>query len=315
MGHLLKVPISKVIESYILNAEVEQRSKKTIEGYRGNLGRFLWFAQKNGYPESVGDLQPDHIRKFLVYVSQSASRWDSKANTAQHSVTPATVQMYYKTLKAMFNWAKTEGFLEKNPMDNIKSPKLPKVVIPIYADSDIAKLLALCENSLLGIRNRALILMALDTGLRLSELLSIKLDDVSITGGLAKVHGKGAKERVVHFGKITKQALIRYLMTRPTQGTNLWLTEEGKPLAPAGFRVAFKRMAKKAGLSGRTTVHQLRHTFGTLFLDSGDPLTLQYLLGHSTLAMTQRYTESKRASQAIAAHEKSSPVEKMLGKD
>lgn len=312
LERLLFVTMDKAIESYILNCQVEERSKRTIESNRNNLYRFLWWLREGGYPVIIADISPDHIRRFLLYLKEP-NRWNSNAISSRHQASATTVDKYYRTLKTFFNWARREKFVNENPLDNIKPPKLPINVIPIYSQEDIKALLAACPQTFLGIRNRAIILLALDTGLRLSELLGILSEDISIPGGLVKVRGKGSKERIVHFGKHVQQALLKYLIVRhQTDYPSLWLTEEGKPLTSRGFQIAFRRLAQSAGLKGKHTIHMLRHTSATLYLDSGDPLSLQYLLGHSSLSMVKRYTESKRAEQAIEQHRKNSPVEKLL---
>jgi site-specific recombinase XerD len=308
LERLILVGMRQAVESFLLNCQVEELSLKTVSFYRGILDIFLGYCEETGLPPVLSQISPDEIRRFLVYVKER------KGQRPGVKVSAWTTRAYYAALSAFFNWAQGEGFVQDSPMANIKPPKTPKMIIPIYSQEDVKLLLGACPQSVLGIRNRAMIIMDLDTGLRLSELVGILLEDVSIPGGLVKVRGKGAKERIVHFGKLTKQALLKYLVVRPKQECpQLWLTEEGKPLTARGFQIAFRRLTQKVGLKGRCTVHMLRHTAATVYLKTGDPLTLQYLLGHSSLAMVQHYTESGRAEQAVRQHEKSSPVERFLG--
>ncbi|MFC1944457.1 tyrosine-type recombinase/integrase [Chloroflexota bacterium] len=133
------VTLERVVESFILNCQVERLSDRTIGSYQGNLGRFLWFTCEYGYPAAISDISPDHIRKFLAYVSENKQRWGSEANPARRQAGPATLEKYYKTLKAFFNWAKREGFVTTNPLDNIRPPKLPQRIIPTYNPEQIQR--------------------------------------------------------------------------------------------------------------------------------------------------------------------------------
>jgi len=114
----------------------------------------------------------------------------------------------------------------------------------------------------LASRNRAIILVLLDTGARLSELVSIKLSDIDNETGYIKVLGKGNKERVVRVGKTTQKALWRYLVYRPQSGRQeLWLSEEGKPLCSAGIQSLIKQLKQRVGINGNGSIHRFRHIY------------------------------------------------------
>jgi site-specific recombinase XerD len=164
---------------------------------------------------------------------------------------------------------------------------------------------------LLGSRNKAVILMFLDTGLRLSELTNIKIDDIDSERGWIKVRGKGAKERVVRIGATTQKALWRYLVYREkNRSQNLWITEEGRPMKSAGIKVMVLRLKERAGVTAKGSCHRFRHTFALHFLRRDrNPFNLQYLLGHSDLRMVRHYVSTLGMEDALKAHECASPAD------
>jgi len=163
----------------------------------------------------------------------------------------------------------------------------------------------------LGSRNKAIVLMLLDTGVRVSEIGNINLEDIDTERGWVKVRGKGAKERVVRIGAAAQRALWRYLVHRPnTEKGQLWLTEEGTPLRPSGIQMVIKRLKQRAGVTSRGNCHRFRHTFALNFLRADrNPFNLQYLLGHSDLRMVRHYTATLGMEDALKAHEKASPAD------
>lgn len=155
--------------------------------------------------------------------------------------------------------------------------------------------------------------MFLDTGLRLEELANIQLQDVNFDHGTIKVMGKGAKERLVGIGRATQKALLKYLLMRTDNHDCLWVTEERMPLKRRGVQTAIGRLAERAGITdAKRGPHTFRHTSATMALRNGaSPFYVQSLLGHATLAMTRRYTETVNSEDAVKAHRKFSPVDNM----
>jgi integrase/recombinase XerC/integrase/recombinase XerD len=169
------------------------------------------------------------------------------------------------------------------------------------------------SGSFLDLRNKAIILAFLDTGLRLSELANIQLSDMDFTRGTIKVMGKGAKGRFVAIGTRTQKAILGYLLKRSDDYPCLWVTEERKPLNWRGIQTMLKRLGQRAGITGvRCTAHTFRHTFATqALLNGAGEFEVQSLLGHSTLIMTRRYVASLNSENAVISHRKFSPVDRM----
>ncbi len=153
--------------------------------------------------------------------------------------------------------------------------------------------------------------MLLDTGLRINELAGIKLDDIESERGWIKVKGKGAKERVVRIGAMAQKALWRYIVYRHKNNpTELWLTEEGRPMKSGGLQIMIKRLKERAGVTSAGNCHRFRHTFALAFLrQDRNPFNLQYLLGHSDLRMVKHYVSTLGMEDALKAHESASPAD------
>ncbi|MFC1962712.1 tyrosine-type recombinase/integrase, partial [Chloroflexota bacterium] len=157
-----------------------------------------------------------------------------------------------------------------------------------------------------------MILVLVDCGLRLGELLNLKLNDVSMEQQLLKVDGKTG-ERVVRFGSTTAKALLEYLKNRKSldgKNKSLWLTKEGATLRDSSVETLFIKLSKKTGIAVHP--HLLRHTFATLWLkNGGDSLMLQRLLGHTTLMMTNRYCQAVGCYDALESHKLYSPIDRL----
>ncbi len=164
----------------------------------------------------------------------------------------------------------------------------------------------------LGSRNRAVVLVLLDTRVRLSELAEMRLSQINFERGWVKVRGKGDKERLVRMGKPTQRALWIYLTWRRVDRDEVWLSEEQTPISAHGIQCLIERLKQRAGVKGNGSVHRFRHTFALNFLrGGGNPRELQYLLGHTSIDMSMRYVAALGAEDALRAHEKASPVDRM----
>lgn len=289
---------------YLLSCKVEEKSPLTIQTYGRRITSFIRFVECLGLANDASDISSYHIRLFL--------------SSLQHQGCKAsTINSYYRTLQTFFNWLVAEGAISKTPMTNIKPPKVPKTKPQPFSEQDIENLLSLCSGkTFLAVRNQAIILLFLDTGLRLAELANIQLRDVDFDRGLIKVMGKGSKERVVRMGKTTQKALLHYLLKRNDNYPSLWVTEERTPLHRDGVQVAIKRLCHRARITdAKPGPHTFRHTAAINYLrNGGSEFTLQIMLGHATLQMTRKYVSSLGAEDMIKMHEIASPVDRMFNK-
>lgn len=306
---------------FILTCQTEGKSTRTVEYYRENLRRFLWYAEQRGWPDDARLITEWEIRDFLAYVSNATNRWGLTGNgseTSRAKASYSTVYHYFVVLSTFFNWAVREGFLHESPLSTVKvaRPK-PKLIQP-YTREEIQAMLRVCDwdyqhnARFLGSRNRAIVLVLLDTGVRLSELVQMRLSQINTDRGWIKVRGKGGKERVVRMGKLTQKAVWTYLTWRNSDADELWLSEERAPISAHGVQCLIERLKERAGVRGDGSVHRFRHTFALNFLrGGGNPRELQYLLGHTSIDMSMRYLAALSAEDALRAHEKASPVDVM----
>ena len=182
-------------------------------------------------------------------------------------------------------------------MDKVKIPRPPNKVMATFSEAQLAQLLgAIDAGTTAGYRDLVLILMLLDTGLRISELTSLRLENLFLQDGLIKVTGKGNRERVVPIGRQVAKHLLRYIARyRPHPAmpriSQVLLTADGRPLNKDRAEKIMRRYGQKAGLMGlRVSPHTLRHTAAVSFLrNGGDVFSLQRMLGHSSLEMTRHY--------------------------
>jgi len=295
LDHLLaQNPLAITAKNYLIACKVEGKSPRTIETYSMVLSRYLQFTNGTG----TSTIQ---IREFLLSLREA-------------KLSPSTVHIYYRSLKTFFKWLVAEGFTTKSPMDNIRPPRLPNMIIRPFSRQDIDNLLLLCSStSFLDLRNRAMVLVFIDTGLRLFELADIQLSNVNFDTETIKVMGKGSKERVVRIGRTAQKALLKYLLSRNDSHPCLWVTEERRPMTRGGIKILIKRLCQRAGITdARPGAHTFRHSFAINFLrNGGSEFALQVMLGHSTLHMTRKYVSTFGAEDSFKAHQKASPVDNM----
>ena len=307
--------LKSLINGFVLTKQTEGKSSRTVDFYSDNLKRFLWYAVKQEWSDDIRTITEWSIREFLGYVGSQEKRWGTEGNGSETSKGKAsftTVHHYFVVLANFFGWTVREGFLDLDPTSKIKMAKPKEKVIKPYSQEELLRMLSVCEMDyeghakFLGSRNKAITLVLVDSGVRLSELQGMTLEDVNTTNGNIKVLGKGNKERIVRIGKVTQKAVWRYLIYRPEKDSNkLWLNEEGKPLTGVGIQSLVQRLKVRANVGGTGSVHRFRHTFALNFLRADkNVFNLQYLLGHSQLEMVRRYTSTLGMEDALKALER-----------
>ncbi|HEY55129.1 MAG TPA: tyrosine-type recombinase/integrase [Dehalococcoidia bacterium] len=287
------------LQAFLLSCRVDGLSPASLRDYRQKIGAFVIFCAGHNI-DKPKRLTVSGIRTFLAKTRETNS--------------PVSVADYYRCVKRFLNWMVEERMLKRNPMAAIRPPKTPRKVIAPFTTDHVKRLLLLCDDlKFLGARNKAIILMFLDTGLRLSELAGIQLKDVDFDREVIKVMGKGARERVVRIGRAAQKALLRYLLMREDDYPCLWVTEERRPLAHWGIELMIRKLGRRAGIEGvRCSPHTFRHTFATrALLNGAGEFEVQSLLGHEGLDMTRRYAASLRSEAAVEGHKRFSPVDNM----
>ncbi len=288
-----KLELENLIQGFILAYQAEGKSPNTIEWYRNFITRFLRFLKSNSYPTKIRYINKDHIRAFIRYL-QTEARTPYK----ERPLSQATVQGYVRTLKAFYSWVSREEYIASNPMAKIPVPRAINKLIDTFSTEQITRLIVVCRQANgIGYRNLVIILIILDCGLRVSELVNIKLEDLNLSEGQIRLRvTKGNRERMVPIGSLAQKMLWKYVnqyRAQPLTGkvTGLFLNDNGLPLRKSGVQQMLRRYGSKAGISVvRCSPHSLRHTFAKNYLmNGGDIFSLQKILGHSSLASVRRY--------------------------
>jgi len=269
------IPLEQLIRHYEVYNRSEGKSPRTISWYTDNLTKFTRFLQNGGSPVHLADVGIGEAREFILYLQQKR-KWDDSdtIRTRDENLSPYTIQGYVRSMRAFYSWLHREGYTEENELANLKVPKAPKKLVEVLTEEESQKVLSCLDTKTeVGVRNRALAMTLLDTGLRCSELVDVTIGNAGLENGYLKVMGKGGKERIVPVGSSIQKILQRYVYHfRPEPSylmvENVFLTIEGKPLTINGVKLLFRRLAKKSGVK-RLHVHFCRHTFATNYLING----------------------------------------------
>lgn len=297
---------SMLIESFLVHLEAEGRTPKTLQWYRDSLAKFSAWITVDGKALAPESWNASTIRSYVLSLKHA-----KKANGEPLAAT--TVSTYARALHAFCRWLHEEGFTERHLLERVKLPLPPKLVKLAFSPEESQALLKATKGSRNALRDEAIVLFLLDTGVRANELCSLREADIVWSQRLAKVFGKGAKERYVPFSAATMKAMQRYAL-RGRKGTGPWFfqTEEGEEFTTCGLRHLCERLAKKAGFP--VNAHKFRHTFAISYLRAGASVfALQKTLGHESLTMTLRYS-SLMTEDLMNDHAKHSPVAALLGK-
>ncbi len=202
--------------------------------------------------------------------------------------------------------------IETNPMVTIKKPRVQRKIIKGLESEICHKLLGLFNGKSLGdYRNKAILYMFLDTGLRLSELANLQLSDINVERGTIKVVGKGNKERLVRIGLKTQKALWSYLARRNNNMDYVWIGKDNNQTAADSIAQMVRKLGKRLDIT--LSPYKLRHSFAISFLGNGaNPFELQLALGHTTLEMTRRYTQALGFDDVFKWHVIASPVDRLI---
>jgi site-specific recombinase XerD len=180
--------LKSLVKGFVLTKQTEGKSPRTVEFYSENLKRFLWYASRQEWPDDIRMLDEWHIREFLGYVASEKCRWGLEGNGAESSQKTAshtTVHHYFVVLANFFGWVSREGFIKESPTAKIKVAKPKDKVIKPYTFEEISRMLAVCDKDyehnakFLGSRNKAIVLVLVDAGVRLSELIGMTLEDIN----------------------------------------------------------------------------------------------------------------------------------------
>ena len=293
------------LEAFLLGREAARCTPKTLQHYRYTCGSFINWLKCQGVTDPLA-ISAHHIRTYLVSLQRRGLR-----DTTQHA--------HARGVKAWLNWLVDEEYLDTSPMRKVRMPKLEERVLPPFAPEEVGKLLSVCDRrTAIGTRDYAIILTLLDTGLRASEFLLLYMGEINMRSGLVTILGKGRKQRTVRVGSRARSAVLLMLghRSRVADGEALWIAynaggQERGALSLDGLRSVLKRLGAKAGVKP-CSAHRFRRTFALWCLRDGMDLhSLRMLMGHSSLAVLQRYL-ALAGEDLERAHIAHSPVDRLL---
>ena len=278
---------------------VANRSPKTIQLYGNTLGQFEAFLRTMGMPLAPASITREHVAHYVESLQ--------KAGRAE-----GTVAARFRALRRYFRWLEDIGEIKDSPMRKMQQPKISEKMAPCLGLDELKALLKACSGSRwVDRRDRALIRLAVDSGLRRSELADLQMEDIDLTQGVVRVRrGKGARERLSAFGKKTASDLSSYVRARrglrDADSPYFFLGGRGGRLTASGVYQAVRGRGQEAGL--KTYTHILRHTFAHMAKAGGasdeDVMTLG---GWRDSAMMRAYGASQAAARAKEAHRSFSP--------
>jgi integrase/recombinase XerD len=314
--------ITDAIEGYLLDSTADGYSELTLRVYESALNVMVDFL---GEKKELDDIQPSEIKSFMGYL-----RKDYRPKRASGNLDPlstASLHRYWKAVRSFFNWAEKRLEISRPDID-LKMPAYSNAAITPYSKDELRRLLQACEAIEVDpsdrqaykyrrptrFRDKAILLLLLDTGVRIGECSRLRVSDVNLENGEVQVrphHVRKTRPRTTLLGTAARHAVWRYLIDRENVRSDdpLFVSVENKPLTTTAYRSLFRRMGRRANVQN-VHPHRFRHTFAIQFLrNGGDIFTLQRLLGHATLAMVNKYLNLAK-SDIVAAHKRASPVDR-----
>ena len=273
--------LKESIEDFLRYLLIDKNySNNTIESYKEDLLKFSeFFKSKN-----ITDIDIDDLKRYVKYLN------DQELNELSISRNISCIKSFYKYLNI-------EKIIDNNPSDSLFLPKVSKKLPNTLSEEEVDLLLDIKLTDMYSYRNKAMLEVLYATGLRVSELVNLKMENIDFESDIIRTYGKGNKERVIPIGEYAKTYLEKYLneyryqMLKHGNNEYVFLNNHGKNMTRQGFFKIIKQIASDAGINKEISPHVLRHSFASHLLKHGADLrTIQELLGHSNVSTTQIYT-------------------------
>ena len=255
-------------------------SKNTIESYRIDLTRFIeYFNDCN-----INSIKIDDLKDYIKHLSEI-------------NLNKLSISRNISCIKSFYKYLNIEKIIDNNPSDLLYMPKLSKKLPNTLTEDEVDKLLDIELKDVFGYRNKAMLEVLYATGLRVSELVNLKMENIDFEGDIIRTFGKGNKERVIPIGEYARYYLdlylnnYRYELLKHGNNEYVFLNNHGNNMTRVGFFKIIKNIANEKGINKEISPHVLRHSFASHLLKHGADLrTIQELLGHSNVSTTQIYT-------------------------
>ena len=271
--------IDKQIYDYINYIKIErQLSFNTVDNYKRDLVYFFKYINKE-----YNKIKKEDIIKYIEYLSNDND--------------PKTINRKIVSIKNYYKFMEKKGFIKINPTENIAGLKTDKSIPRVLSEEDIIKLLDINLQNEYDYRNKAMLELMYSSGLRVSELLNLEINNIDLDNDLVRCFGKGSKERIIPLSDYAKKALYDYIyvyrntLTKNKSTNILFLNSRGSKLSRQGFFKILKLLEKEKGINKELSPHTIRHSFATHLINHGADLrSVQTMLGHENIKTTQIYT-------------------------
>lgn len=268
--------LEELLQEYLLELQIKNCSPTTIRSYRGNLTRFIDFLE----PElELEQIKTRHIKEYVIHL-QAKGLKASYVNTI------------LKHIRGLLNYAVEEEYTSINVASKVRWLKEITPVIETFSQKEIKAMLSYYKGKdFLSIRNKLVVYMLLDTGIRAGELTNIRVCDIN--GSDLLIHGKGGKERQLTLSPVLEKELLKYMRVRSSNSEYLFISFRGHKLTVETVEGIFKAMSHLVRTNIRCSPHTCRHTYSQLLLKAGvDSYIISRLLGHNSITVTRRYLNS-----------------------
>lgn len=281
--------LSRVLEMFVNEKRSEGVSDATVLHYHRDLGYFIQFTQD----KDIEKLNQNDIVEYRLHLLNKVKNDNHNFKSPGGELSKTTINSYLRTLRTFFNYMVEYDLIKKF---RIKLLKEPKKVIDVLEDFEIEEILKMPEKGWVQQRNKLMIFMMLDSGLRKQEILNLKVEYVDIINDLIRIKdSKGAKDRNVPLGRLTKRLFMKYIRSRPISCDHVFITIQRLPMTEDSMKMVLQRIKEKHNFK-RFNAHFFRHTFATKFLINQYELTgmadieqLREILGHESTKVTRMY--------------------------
>ena len=288
--------LTDAAKEFEFNCQCRKLSDKTIRNYGKLIGYLLDYLKEQHKVLCLEDVRPMYIKAYLMMLQERGAK-------------PQYINDQLKAFKVLFRYLYEEGYTDSILTERIKNVKQPKTIIKTFTEQEVKKMTEYYSgHTFMEVRNRLMLMTFFDTGIRVSELIDLKLSQVKDEYIL--IHGKGDKERVVPKSPLLNKWMFKYLSTRENFFAyrripeNVFLSRNGRPMTTEAIHRVIKIAGKAVGVSRdiRVSPHTCRHTFAQMQLKNGlDLYSLSRLMGHSNISITQRYLEGLRDFEVLNA--------------
>ena len=288
--------LTDAAKEFEFNCQCRKLSDKTIRNYGKLIGYLLDYLKEQHKVLCLEDVRPMYIKAYLMMLQERGAK-------------PQYINDQLKAFKVLFRYLYEEGYTDSILTERIKNVKQPKTIIKTFTEQEVKKMTEYYSgHTFMEVRNRLMLMTFFDTGIRVSELIDLKLSQVKDEYIL--IHGKGDKERVVPKSPLLNKWMFKHLSTRENffayrrVPENVFLSRNGRPMTTEAIHRVIKIAGKAVGVSRdiRVSPHTCRHTFAQMQLKNGlDLYSLSRLMGHSNISITQRYLEGLRDFEVLNA--------------